>query len=392
MSVQDTATPYWRLSGFYLFYFASLGAFVPYLGPYLKSLDITPFEIGVIVAITMATKIISPNVWGWIADHTGQRMRIVQIGCLLAALSFLIIFAGQTFGIIVLVMTLFSFFWNAALPQFEATTFNHLGDKKEFYASIRLWGSIGFIISVVALGYVFNTEPYAYLPYVVSSLLVAIWLMSLSVPESAAGHLTLDHEPIRNVLRKPHVMGLLMVCFCMQASHGPYYAFYNLYMARFGYSTDLIGWFWGIGVAVEVVVFLIMHRLFRRFSLRNLLMWSLALAVLRWSLIAAYPDILPVAMIAQIFHAATFGLFHATAIRLIHEHFRGAHQGRGQALYSSVSYGAGGALGSFYGGVAWDYLGLPWVFTGSAAIAVLGLWFAWRYVHPENSDNRLALQ
>ena len=386
MSQDATSTPYWRLSSFYLFYFASLGAFVPYLGPYLKSLNITPFQIGVIVAITMATKIISPNIWGWIADHTGKRMRIVQLGCFFAAISFLAIFIEQTFLMIALVMTLFSFFWNAALPQFEATTFSHLKKKEEHYSSIRLWGSIGFIISVVALGYVFKTEPYSFLPYVVSVLLVAIWLTSLTVPESAAGHLHVDHEPIKNVLRKPHVLGLLMVCFFMQASHGPYYAFYNLYMAKFNYSTDLIGWFWGIGVTVEVIVFLLMHKIFKRYTLRNLLMLSLALAALRWALIASFPTFLPIVIFAQFLHAATFGLFHATAIRLIHEHFRGPHQGRGQALYSSVSYGAGGALGSFYGGTAWDYLGLPWVFIGSIVFSILGLWFAWRYVHPEQHE------
>ena len=33
-----TVAPYWRLSGFYLFYFASLGALVPYWSLYLKSL------------------------------------------------------------------------------------------------------------------------------------------------------------------------------------------------------------------------------------------------------------------------------------------------------------------------------------------------------------------
>ncbi|NNF97645.1 MAG: MFS transporter, partial [Halobacteria archaeon] len=61
--------PYWRLSGFYFFYFASLGALLPYWGLYLKSQGYDITAIGDLMAIIMATKIISPNIWGWIADH-----------------------------------------------------------------------------------------------------------------------------------------------------------------------------------------------------------------------------------------------------------------------------------------------------------------------------------
>ena len=73
--------PYWRLSGFYLFYFASLGALVPYWGLYLKSTGFSAHDIGVFMAIIMGTKIVSPNIWGWIADHLGHRMLIVRVGC-----------------------------------------------------------------------------------------------------------------------------------------------------------------------------------------------------------------------------------------------------------------------------------------------------------------------
>lgn len=388
MSPVSSTAPYWRLSGFYFFYFASLGAFIPYLGPYLKSLDITTFQIGVIIAIIMATKIIAPNIWGWIADHSGKRMLIIRLGCFFAALSFLGLFIEQTYFVVIVVMTIFSFFWNAALPQFEATTFSHLLDEEDRYSSIRLWGSIGFILSVVALGYVFQVLPYTTLPYFVSILLFCIWLMSMTVPESAAGHLALDHEPLKKTLSKPHVLGLLAACFFMQASHGPYYAFFNLYMQSFDYSSGATGWLWGIGVTAEVILFIYMHKLSGRYALQTLLMISFLLAILRWTLITLFPTQLPVMVFAQTLHAATFGLHHAAAIRLIHQFFRGPHQGKGQALYSSVSFGAGGALGSLYGGFAWDYIDRSWVFAGSIMFSMIGFWLIYRYVKPEKNSRQ----
>ena len=134
---------YWRLSGFYLFYFASLGALLPYWSLYLKSLDFSITEIGQLMAILMATKIVAPNVWGWIADHTGQRMTIIRMASLLAAISFAGVFAGNAFWWLALVLVVFSFFWNATLPQFEANTMSHLGDEITGTNSVDLYVMFG---------------------------------------------------------------------------------------------------------------------------------------------------------------------------------------------------------------------------------------------------------
>ena len=371
---------YWRLSGFYLFYFASLGALIPYWGLYLKSLGCGSVEIGELVAIIMATKIVAPNVWGWIADHTGRRMAIVRAGCLFAALAFAGVFFGQGYWWLVLVMSVFSFFWNAALPQFEATTLNHLGDQTHRYSSIRLWGSIGFIVAVAGLGALFEQAGTALLPSVLLVLLAAIWLSSLLVPESAAGHQALNEEPLRKVLRQPAVVSLLLVCFLLQASHGPYYTFYSLYMVDHGYSETAIGQLWALGVVAEIAVFLKMHHWLPRFGARNLMLAAAALTALRWLLIALFVDQVWIMAFAQTLHAASFGVYHAVSIHLIHHLFTGRHQGRGQALYSSLSFGAGGAAGSLLAGYMWDGIGAQWTYILAAATAVLAGWIAWRGV------------
>ena len=363
--------PYWRLSGFYFFYFASLGVLIPYWGLYLKSLGFSAAAIGTMMATIMATKIISPNIWGWVADHTGKRMAIVRLGGLLSIFAFAGVFVSQQYWWLIVVMMLFSFFWNAALPQFEATTFYHLGDHIDRYSSIRLWGSIGFIATVWGLGSLMQGQGIQLLPWILLGLFTAIWINSLFVPEEAAGHLALDHSPLRKILSQPHVVGLLLVCFLLQAGHGPYYTFYSIHMEAHGYSLSMIGGLWALGVIAEVIVFLLMHRLVPKFGLRNLLLVSLLLAVVRWLLIGLFPEHLSVMLFAQILHAATFGVYHAAAIQLIHTYFKGKHQGKGQALYSSLSFGAGGALGSFYSGYVYDYFGALLMFGIAAVLSLL---------------------
>ena len=371
---------YWRLSGFYLFYFASLGALIPYWSLYLESLHFSITEIGQLVAILMATKIVAPNIWGWIADHTGQRMTIIRLASLLAAVVFTGVFISHSFWWLALVMTVFSFFWNATLPQFEATTMNHLGDEHHRYSGIRLWGSIGFIIAVAGLGILMGLAGTGILPAVLTGLFVLIWLSSLTVPESAAGHLPLDQKPLRKVLSRPVVLSLLAVCFLVQASHGPYYAFFSLYMEHHGYTTAVIGQLWALGVFAEIGIFLLIPVLLPRFGARLLLLIAIALTTLRWLLTALYADNLAVIIFSQTLHAASFGLYHAVMIFLIHSLFTGSHQGRGQALYSSISFGAGGAAGTLVSGYLWAEMSPHAMYLMAALTSLVALLVVYFYV------------
>ena len=372
--------PYWRLSGFYFFYFSSLGALTPYWGLYLKSLGFTAAAIGIMMAIIMATKIVSPNIWGWIADHTGKRMAIVRLGGLLSVIAFAGVFISQEYWWLIIVMMVFSFFWNATLPQFEATTFTHLGEQTHRYSSVRLWGSIGFIIAVWLIGQQLDGSKISFLPMILMGLFITIWVSSLIVPEEAAGHLQLHGEPLKKVLKRPEVVGLLVICFLMQLGHGPYYTFYSIYMQDHGYSLSAIGFLWALGVLAEVLIFMRMHKLVPKFGLKRLLIVSLLIAAIRWVIVAFFPMSMPLMVVAQIFHAASFGLYHAVSIQLIHQYFVGKNQGKGQALYSSVSFGAGGAIGSLYAGYTWESLGTTATFMIAAFVSLLAVFIAYKKI------------
>lgn len=381
--------PYWRLSSFYLFYFATLGVLVPYWALYLKHLNFNAAEIGELMAILMLTKVVSPNVWGWIADHTGKRMQIVRIGSFLALVTFALVFLVEQYWPLAMVMLLYSFFWNAALPQFESVTLGHLLDETHRYSFVRLWGSIGFIVAVVALGEMLDRQSAAILPAVLMMMFLGIWLSSLLVPEKLDGGQRSESGSIMNVLRKPAVIALLLVCFLMQASHGPYYTFYTIYMESHGYGRGMIGQLWALGVIAEVGIFMVMHRLVLRYGLRVLLITSLLLTAMRWFLIGYLPDNLPVMLFAQLLHAASFAVFHAVAIQLFHHFFRGAHHGRGQALYASFSFGAGGAVGAFYSGAGWDTWGPTWVYSSAGYMALLAALVAYAMIRLPASESRV---
>jgi PPP family 3-phenylpropionic acid transporter len=378
--------PYWRLSGYYFFYFAYVGAFSPYFGLYLQSRGFSAWDIAVLMSQMQLMRLCSPNFWGWIADHSRAdqrtRLTVIRLTSLLAVACFGGLFIARGFAAHLGVMALLAFFWSASMPLVEALTFDHLHAEPARYSRVRLWGSVGFVIAVLSIGAVLDHLPLASLLPMALLLLLAVLACTLSIPDAP----TIAHaasQRVRDVLRQARVRALLAAAFCMSAAHGAYYVFYSIYLSEHGYSKSLVGGLWSLGVVAEIGAFLLMPRLMRRFGLRWLLLASFVAAVLRFLLIGAAVDWWPLMVVAQLLHALTFGVHHATSIAAIHRWFPGRCQARGQALYSSLSFGAGGLFGGIVSGWSWDAWGGSLTFAFGAVFAVLGwglllLWFPHR--------------
>lgn len=363
---------YWRLSGFYFFYFATVGALIPYFGLYLQSLNFSAQQIGNLMALLLAARIVAPYIWGWMADHRYRRMTVARISALLTVVAFAGVFLGSGFWWLAVVMLVFSFFWNASLPLLEAATMSHVGTSGR-YGLVRLWGSIGFIVTVSFLGPLLDAYGTWWLLPAIVALLIGSWLFSLTIPDHETVKPAQHPVPFMKVILRPEVLAFLVACFLMSASHGPYYTFYTIYLDGHGYTKGLIGLLWAFAVVCEIGVFLAMQRLLARIDVRRILLASFALAALRWVLIGGFPESLTMLAAAQTLHAASFGAFHAGAIQVVHRFFTGRHQHRGQAIYSSMSFGAGGVVGSFYSGYAWTAWGPAWTYGIAAALAALAL-------------------
>lgn len=378
---------YQRLSAFYFFFFAVLGAFIPYWPPYLKSLHFSAVEIGELMAIVMASKIVAPYLLGWLSDYIQRRLLIIQLSLVITVIAFFGVFTYQSYWWFVAIMTIFGFFWNASLPLFEALTMDHLDGRMSGYSYIRLWGSVGFIISVAALPLVIGNKGIIFLPYIVMALLIANGLSSIFVKDKINNITSKETTKITDILKKPMVIALLLSCSLQSLSHGTYYTFFSIYLEDHGYSRDTVGLMWALGVLAEVVLFIIVmkkHHIFNYLGVYRLFSFALFITSLRWLVLAFLVDNSIALILSQLLHAASFGLFHLTAISIFHQLFPGRLQGRGQALYAGISFGLGGALGTLLSGHTWDSMGPIWTFLASACIAFLGAIIAAIFVKKEH--------
>ncbi len=370
--------PHWRLSAWYFFYFAYIGAFAPYFALYLQSLGFSAWDIGILMSVGPVMRLVAPAFWGWFSDRAGRRVPIVRFSAAFTALAFLMFFATTGFWGVLVGIGLTFFFWTAAHPLVEALTLDHLKDRVEEYGRIRLWGSVGFVVAVLGVGMLLDAAPLPMLLWTCLALLIGVFACAGALIEVQTVAADKPVPSLRRGLMRPAVIALLAACFFMSAAHGPLYVFFSIHLVEHGYGKTLVGALWSLGVIAEIVVFMFLPRLMGGFSLRAILLASFAFAVLRFLLIGWQVDSLPLLLLAQLMHGATFGAYHAAAVASLNRWFPSQQQGRVQALYSSISFGAGGMLGNLVSGQAWETWGAGWTYTLGAGFAVAGGLLVWR--------------
>lgn len=354
---------------------------IPYWGVYLKSLGYSSRDVGIISAIVLATRIVAPNFWGWLADRSQQRLRIIRVGSACAAAIFAGVFISSQYSWLVLVVSLYTFFWHAVLPQFEVITLSYLVGQHHKYGRIRLWGSLGFMAAVVGLGWLFDWLSVNTLPIAIFTFLTLIWLSSISLQDRSQSKQHGKSNEFIKLVMHPTMLCFLAGSFLLQLSHGPYYTFYSLYLTEnYGYSSTATGLLWALGVLAEVVIFIVMPKIMRRFTLRDLLLISFAVTAIRWLLIGYAAQWLWILLFAQLLHAFSFGTAHAASIEVVRTWFKSTNQGQGQALYSSFSFGAGGATGALVGAFLWDHSASLTFLIASISIFI-GFLIAWFGLH-----------
>ncbi|WP_438862617.1 MFS transporter [Neptunicella sp.] len=364
-----------RLALVYFLYFGQLGILTPYLGVFLDGRGFNSVDIGTLIALITLTRILGPNLWAAMADKTGQLLLILRIGSALSVLAFLLLFGFDDFWGIALSLGLVMMFWTAVLPQLEVITLNVVRSDSGKYSKIRLWGSIGYIVCAVLLGKtldIFSSEAVIWASVLVLSALTVATLFIQQPPYQSQQDMpgTIWHK-----LAKPVFLCFILSAILLQISFGPFYGFFALYMRDLGYSGQQTGWLIALGVMAEVLLFLVAGRLIHHFGVKRILFCCLLIAALRWGLLATYANYFAVLILVQLLHAATFGLAHAASMQFLHGYFGLKYQSRGQAIYVSVAFGGGGAIGNYVAGYLWQQgagsLNTFMFASGAAALASL---------------------
>lgn len=360
---------------FFFAYYGYIGVFSPYASLYFADRGLSAAQIGVLMSMMQVMRIFGPNLWGWVADHTRRRVMVLRLTSAASALVFCGMFWGEAFVFFFGLMLALNLFTSAQGPLSEALMLSSMRGDLTHYGRLRLWGSVGFIVTVISAGQLLDWQGIHLMPWIALFLLIMVSTVALNMREEAAMPRSQDTPSVRQLLKQREVIAFFISTFLMIAAHASLYVYYSLYLSQIGYSKTVIGLMWSLGVVAEIVFFYFQAPLFRRFGVATLMLTSLLIGVVRFLMIGFGAESMVMLLIAQILHAATFGVHHSASVATLQRWFAGPLQARGQALFISVSYGLGGSLGGLLLSACWDTFGARLVYMIAALFCFAG-WLA----------------
>ena len=358
---------------FFFAYYGYVGVFSPYASLYFADRGLSATQIGILMSLMQVMRIFGPNVWGWVADQSRRRVLVLRLTSVAAALTFCGMFVGQTFVFFFALMVTVNLFTSAQGPISEALMLSSMRGDLTHYGRVRLWGSVGFIVLVTVSGYALDWQGIELMPWIALLMLVMVTSVTFSLHEEPSTQHAQPSNSVRELLSRKSVLSFFASTFLMIAAHSSLYVYYSLYLSDMGYSKTVIGLMWSLGVIAEILFFFYQAPLFRRFGVRKLMLFSLAIAVVRFLMIGWGAQSLAILLVAQVLHAATFGVHHSASVATLQRWFAGSLQARGQALFISISYGLGGTVGGLLLSACWDTFGARWVYVLAAIMSLLGL-------------------
>ncbi len=356
-------------------YFAYVGLMGPYFGLWLEAAGLSIVQIGLLLSVPPWLRIVAPPCWGWLADRTGRQVSLLRISAV-GSLALMLMLPWISGMPALMVWLLILGFVSAAQgPIGEALALKQSSGEPGRYGRIRLWGSVGYIVTVTLGGWVLDRTGVDTLPWMMSCGLAGFLLVTLlmrdppAVVRSDAVHVSIGRR-----LREPAVAAFLASAFLMVFAHGALYAFWSIYLERQGYSRTAIGLIWALGVLAEIALFAWQRVLFERFDAMRVLQLSFLVCALRFALIGGSASA-PWGLVlgTQLLHAITFGAHHSASMAVLHRWFDTGQQARAQAAFIVVAYGLGGGLGAVAAGWLWTHVSPGGAFLGAAVAAMLGL-------------------
>ncbi|QUG74744.1 3-phenylpropionate MFS transporter [Erwinia sp. E602] len=362
MTIRST---YW-LGLSYFTYFFAYGVYLPFWAVWLKGRGLSPEQIGLLLGSGLVARFAGSLL---IASRVNDPAKLVGALRLLAVLTLLFaagFWLGSQWLWLLLVMIGFNLFFSPLVPLSDALAATWQRQIALPYGPVRLWGSLAFVISSALTGVLVSHFSYHAILVLLcagsGAMILGMLLQPAVMPQGEAKQGGPAGQTRWAALLTESAVWRFMLCVTlMQGAHAAYYGFSAIWWQEAGYPASVVGYLWSLGVVAEIVIFAASHRLFRRWSARDLLLLSAVSGIVRWSIMASTTD-LGWLIAAQILHCGSFTVCHLAAMRFIAAR-QGAEVIRLQSLYSALAMGGGIALMTMVCGVLFQHLqaGMFWV-------------------------------
>jgi len=337
---------FFKISAFYFFYFAAIGVYIIFLPKVLHDLGYDTFKIGVVFALAPLMRFATPFLF---LKYIKLNQTIFKTALILSIICTSCFYLTITnFYAFVVNNAILGSVLSLILPYLEVTAIKSLGKNK--YGRSRLYGSIGFALISLVLGR-FLSQPFITLHYYLTINILTVVFAFLLLKHDNVEHRQKQSNKPFSLLKH---FNLWASMFFMQLSFGPFYNFFTIYETQHQVSLEIISYMWSFGVVCEIVLLYFQAPLLKR-NLLNVIRFSLAVTILRWFLLFAYPNNIYITFFTQSIHAFSFGLYHSALIMYLYTLYD--NKKLAQQFMYGIAYGLGGFLGALIAGLLYgDYL------------------------------------
>ncbi len=328
-------------------------------------------------AIAPAVAVVAPFAWAALADVTRRGGRIFLLNTWVAAAVALLLPRLDRFLVVAAAVLALSVFRAALIPLANSMAFRALAGRRDRYAGIRLWGTLGYILVAVAAGAWIDHRGLQGAMYGIALALAVSGVVAfLGRGREDARLPRVRLAGVLSLVRNREFRVLLVATCLAWTGYGPYATFYTIHLERLGLSGAFAGAAWALAAGSELCVMLAWGRLCRLARIRTWLSLAMGIGVLRWGLSVLASQ--PAALLAiQVTHAFTFGVFYLASVQTVDVLVPDPLRATAQGVFASTTFGLGGLLGSVLGGLAYGRLGMAWCYSGAALLAGVAAGLYW---------------
>ena len=357
---------------YYFAFFAALGVFWPFFSLYLAAAGLSPTQITRVLAISPVMSLVAPPLIGLIADAKGARAWLLRSSSVATAVAFQgFVVARGSRPALYATAAAFALCRAPVGSLVDATALDCVRRHGGSYGALRLWGSLGFLIAVVAGGVLLESVG---LDFVLVSTGLALGLAAVCAFAMPAPPAAPSRPPTLALLEMAldeQTWLLLVAVMLAQIANGTYDACFSLHLQRAGFGSRFIGIAYAVGVGAEIALLAVSGAVLRRVGAARLLACSLATATVRWLVLARVTSGSAI-LCLQPLHGITFGFYYAAAVTLVRERGGPSAPTAAQGLFAAVT-ALGSVLGIAVSGPVLERAGgeVFLVGAGAAALATL---------------------
>ncbi len=303
------------------------GIHLPYFPLWLELQRFSPSEIAIIIALPYFVRIFAGPAVSAYADRAPDRVPVLMTCAILSVIAGAGYLLPPTYAVVLLVSALLAVVWAPHTPLSDSIALSGVRRYGVDYASMRIWGSIFFLLTNVAGGYVLAATGARVVPWLILAGLSTVVVAVLFVPRLGRPRLAAPTpaEAIPQAafaLRQPYFLLIITAWALAQSSHAFAYAFSSIYWKTLGIEDGTIGLLWAFSVLAEVLMFAVFRMLFARTRPGVLLAIGTGVGILRWSL---FPLVWPAGLgvpgyfFVQGLHAFSFSLAFLGGQRMFSE-------------------------------------------------------------------------